>query len=280
MSKKNWIVILCIIIVGIVVAYIINCSLSNGNLIETKLPLNDWLNFWGGYCGGVFTAIVGYLAIIYSNKNSENAIIQQYKLLQEQDKRKELDEYVNCLKNNLSAINLMELNKFLGSVDYDNIMISISSALDKRVSIYTQDLEFNYVFSKYEAKTELENKYTGYWEQAKNYYIQSLDMYDSLVRRIKEHRIESKLKLNIEQQIRLTQSLSNSSQYSAEILSYQQEITELVNSMNTYRQDIDAYIDSIKKIIDKLKPLFNNLVELSGLLMKEKKHILFNYKDV
>lgn len=280
MSKKNWIVILCIIIVGIVVAYIINCSLSNGNLIETKLPLNDWLNFWGGYCGGVFTAIVGYLAIIYSNKNSEKAIIQQYKLLQEQDKRKELDEYVNCLKNNLSAINLMELNKFLGSVDYDNIMISISSALDKRVSIYTQDLEFNYVFSKYEAKTELENKYTGYWEQAKNYYIQSLDMYDSLVRRIKEHRIESKLKLNIEQQIRLTQSLSNSSQYSAEISSYQQEITELVNSMNTYRQDIDAYIDSIKKIIDKLKPLFNNLVELSGLLMKEKKHILFNHKDV
>lgn len=280
MSKKNWIVILCIIIVGIVVAYIINCSLSNGNLIETKLPLNDWLNFWGGYCGGVFTAIVGYLAIIYSNKNSEKAIIQQYKLLQEQDKRKELDEYVNCLKNNLSAINLMELNKFLGSVDYDNIMISISSALDKRVSIYTQDLEFNYVFSKYEAKTELENKYTGYWEQAKNYYIQSLDMYDSLVRRIKEYRIESKLKLNIEQQIRLTQSLSNSSQYSAEISSYQQEITELVNSMNTYRQDIDAYIDSIKKIIDKLKPLFNNLVELSGLLMKEKKHILFNHKDV
>ncbi len=280
MSKKNWIVILGIIVVGIVVAYIINCSLSNGNLIETKLPLNDWLNFWGGYCGGVFTAIVGYLAIIYSNKNSEKAIIQQYKLLQEQDKRKELDEYVNCLKNNLSAINLMELNKFLGSVDYDNIMISISSALDKRVSIYTQDLEFNYVFSKYEAKTELENKYTGYWEQAKNYYIQSLDMYDSLVRRIKEHRIESKLKLNIEQQIRLTQSLSNSSQYSAEISSYQQEITELVNSMNTYRQDIDAYIDSIKKIIDKLKPLFNNLVELSGLLMKEKKHILFNHKDV
>lgn len=110
MSKKNWIVILCIIIVGIVVAYIINCSLSNGNLIETKLPLNDWLNFWGGYCGGVFTAIVGYLAIIYSNKNSENAIIQQYKLLQEQDKRKELDEYVNCLKNNLSAIKAVEQN--------------------------------------------------------------------------------------------------------------------------------------------------------------------------
>ena len=48
MSRKDCIVILGIIIIGIGVAYVINLTLSHGDLIETELPLNDWLNFWGG----------------------------------------------------------------------------------------------------------------------------------------------------------------------------------------------------------------------------------------
>ena len=104
MVKKDFIVIVVIVVVGISVAYILNISLSYGDLIETRLPVGNWLDFCGGYSGGVFAAIVGYLAIVYSNRNSEKAIRQQYKLLREQDERKRIEEYVNCLKNNLDAI--------------------------------------------------------------------------------------------------------------------------------------------------------------------------------
>lgn len=274
MLKKDWIVIFSIIIIGVLVACFINWSLSYGSLIKTELPLNDWLNFWGGYCGGIFAAIVGYLAIVYSNRNNEKAINQQYKLLQEQDNRKELQEYVNCLKNNLNAINLMEFNKFLGSTDSENFFYSISSSLDKRVSIYTQDLEFNYVLLLKDVKTDIENQYNEYWQQAKNYYIELLDVYESLVRRIKRNKIEEKLKLNMEQQLYRMLNLEHTFDHidSAQISSCQSEIKELVKSLTSYKQDVDEYINSIKNLIDKLKPLIEKLFELSISLIKEKEN--------
>ena len=45
-----------------------------------------------------FAVVVGYLAIIYSNRNNEKAIQQQEKLLIRQQNIKKLDEYNNCLK--------------------------------------------------------------------------------------------------------------------------------------------------------------------------------------
>lgn len=280
MSKKDWIVIFSIIIIGGVLAWFINWSLSYGSMIKTELPLNDWLNFWGGYCGGIFAAIVGYLAIVYSNRNSEKAIIQQYKLLQEQDKRKELEEYVNCLKSNLNVINLVEFNKFLGSIDSENYLFSISSSLDKKISIYSQDIEFNYTISlKDNVKTDMENQYSEYWNQAKKHYIELLDVYESLIRRIKRNKIEEKLKLNIKQllnqaQYNLSQNPNYSFQYHNEILSYQNEITELTKSIDSYKKDIDDYTNSIKNLIDKLTPLLKILFELSISLIKEKQAFL------
>ena len=285
MLKKDWIVIIAIIIIGAVIAYAINISLSYGNLIETKLPLNDWLNFWSGYCGGLFAAIVGYLAVVYSNRNSEKAINQQYKLLQEQDKRKELEEYVNCLKNNLNAISLIEINKFLSSIDSDNLMFSISSSLDKKVSIYTQDLEFTYITSfKNGEKTNIEKQYIKCWDQVKNYYIKVLDVYEFLIRRIKRNKIEEKLRLNLKQQLNLAQynqkqNLNSTFQYYNEILSYQNEINELTKNLESYQKDVDEYIDSIKNLIDKITPLYKELFELSISLTKEKTNSLNTFKS-
>lgn len=87
MKKKDIIIAIIIIVFSLIVAFVINVSLSKGDFITTNLSLNDWLNFWGGYCGGVFALIVGYFAIIYGNRNNEKAINLQYKILIEQDKR-------------------------------------------------------------------------------------------------------------------------------------------------------------------------------------------------
>lgn len=176
MKKRDIVIAILIILFSLIVAWVINKSLSKGDFITTNLSLNDLLNFWGGYCGGVFALIVGYFAIIYGNRNNEKAIKLQYKMLIEQDNRKELDDYTNCLKNNLNAINLMEISSLVGTIDNDNLMHSIALSQNKRVSIYSQDLEFIYTLSlKTGVKTDLEEQYIKCWEKQKiiiaNYWM-------------------------------------------------------------------------------------------------------------
>ena len=73
--KKDLYVVLGIIISGIAIAFIINTMLTYGNVIKTYLSNDSWLNFLGSYSSGIFAVVVGYLAIIYSNRNSEKAIM-------------------------------------------------------------------------------------------------------------------------------------------------------------------------------------------------------------
>ncbi len=75
LMKKDLYVVLGIIISGIAIAFIINTMLTYGNVIKTNLSNDSWLNFLGSYSSGIFAVVVGYLAIIYSNRNSEKAIM-------------------------------------------------------------------------------------------------------------------------------------------------------------------------------------------------------------
>ena len=75
LMKKDLYVVLGIIISGIAIAFIINTMLTYGNVIKTNLSNYSWLNFLGSYSSGIFAVVVGYLAIIYSNRNSEKAIM-------------------------------------------------------------------------------------------------------------------------------------------------------------------------------------------------------------
>lgn len=278
MKKKDIIIAIIIIVFSLIVAWVINKSLSKGDFITTNLSLNDWLNFWGGYCGGVFALIVGYFAIIYGNRNNEKAIKLQYKMLIEQDNRKELDDYTNCLKNNLNAINLMEISSLVGTIDNDNLMHSIALSQNKRVSIYSQDLEFIYTLSlKTGVKTDLEEQYIKCWEKAKDYYSQLLDVYESLVRRIKTNQIETKLQSNINQQLnqkfyflRIKYGNINEKQYDNEIKSYMNDLAELNKSLSTYKKDINGLTNKLIILRDKISPLYKRLFDLSVSLIKEK----------
>ena len=95
MKKKDLYAVWGIIVSGITIAFIINMLLTYGNIIKTNLSNDSWLNFWGSYSSGIFAVVVGYLAIIYSNRNNEKAIQQQEKLLIRQQNIKKLDEYNN-----------------------------------------------------------------------------------------------------------------------------------------------------------------------------------------
>lgn len=127
-------------------AFIINTMLTYGNVIKTSLSNDSWLNFWGSYSSGIFAVVVGYLAIIYSNRNSEKAIMQQDKLLIHQQNIKKLDEYNNCLKNNLALLNIVDVMGITVDLDHQNISLSKSEICQMKGRIYATDLQYRYVF--------------------------------------------------------------------------------------------------------------------------------------
>ena len=103
-----------IIISGIAIAFIINTLLAYGNVIKTNLSNDSWLNFGGSYSSGIF-------AVVYSNRNSEKAILQQEKLLIRQQNIKKLDDYNNCLKNNLALLNIVDVMGITVGLDHQCI---------------------------------------------------------------------------------------------------------------------------------------------------------------
>ena len=165
MKKRDWIIISGIIVGGVVIAFFINWSLTYGNLIKTNLSIDSWLSFWGSYCGGIFAAIVGYLAIIYSNRNSEKAIHQQEKQLIHQRLVKKLDEYNDCLKNNLELLNIVDIMGITVGIDYQNLSLAKKDVCRKKAQIYATDLQYRYVFEVDvpRAKTDLEVQYDKAW---------------------------------------------------------------------------------------------------------------------
>ena len=146
MKKKDIYAVLGIIISGIAIAFIINMLLTYGNIIKTNLSNDSWLNFWGSYSSGIFAVVVGYLAIIYSNRNNEKAILQQEKLLIRQQNIKKLDEYNNCLKNNLALLNIVDVMGITVGIDHQNLSLSKSAICQMKGRIYTTDLQYRYVF--------------------------------------------------------------------------------------------------------------------------------------
>lgn len=146
LMKKDLYVVLGIIISGIAIAFIINTMLTYGNVIKTSLSNDYWLNFWGSYSSGIFAVVVGYLAIIYSNRNSEKAILQQEKLLIRQQNIKKLDDYNNCLKNNLALLNIVDVMGITVGLDHQNISLSKSEICQIKGRIYATDLQYRYVF--------------------------------------------------------------------------------------------------------------------------------------
>lgn len=190
MIKKDFYIIGSIIVLAILVAYIINISLSYGDLISTNLTTDSWLNFWGGYCGGVFAAIVGYLAIIYSNRNSEKAINQQYNLLKEQDRRKQINDYNECLKHNLELLNVVTSKGFTTYMSPSDSTLAKKEIANKKSQIYSYDLQLRYIFQfdTKQNKSEIERKYYECWIKSRQNLSDLLDKQMDIIFRMEQNR--------------------------------------------------------------------------------------------
>lgn len=281
--KKDIIIVTTIFVVGILIAYGLNIALTYGNLIETSISKETWLNFWGSYCGGLFAIIIGFIAIVHSNRNSEKAINQQYMLLQQQHKEKRLDEYNKCLRNNLELMNAVDVVGITVAIDYDHLSTSKAEIVKKKSLIFSYDLQYRYVFEvdSNNNKTEIEEKYNNCWIEAHSLLSNLLDVQLNFIVRISQNNAETHIKLNNQGIISALQRLIELSNNKNDIAKYQEKVAEthkelelIEASIRIYKNDVDAMTIEIKHLMDMLLVKAKELFDLSILLMKEKENML------
>lgn len=281
--KKDIIIVTTIFVVGILIAYGLNIALTYGNLIETSISKETWLDFWGTYCGGLFAIIIGFLAIVHSNRNSEKAINQQYMLLQQQHKEKRLDEYNKCLRNNLELMNAVDVVGITVAIDHDHLSTSKAEIVKKKSLIFSYDLQYRYVFEvdSNNNKTEIEEKYNNCWIEAHSLLSNLLDVQLNFIVRISQNNAETHIKLNNQGIISALQRLIELSNNKNDIAKYQEKVAEthkelelIEASIRIYKNDVDAMTIEIKHLMDMLLVKAKELFDLSVLLMKEKENML------
>ena len=281
--KKDIIIVTTIFVVGILIAYGLNIALTYGNLIETSISKETWLNFCVSYCGGLFAIIIGFLAIVHSNRNSEKAINQQYMLLQQQHKEKRLDEYNKCLRNNLELMNAVDVVGITVAIDHDHLSTSKAEIVKKKSLIFSYDLQYRYVFEvdSNNNKTEIEEKYNNCWIEAHSLLSNLLDVQLNFIVRISQNNAETHIKLNNQGIISALQRLIELSNNKNDIAKYQEKVAEthkelelIEASIRIYKNDVDAMTIEIKHLMDMLLVKAKELFDLSILLMKEKENML------
>ena len=279
MKKKDLYAVWGIIVSGIAIAFIINMLLTYGNIIKTNLSNDSWLNFWGSYSSGIFAVVVGYLAIIYSNRNNEKAILQQEKLLIRQQNIKKLDEYNNCLKNNLALLNIVDVMGITVGIDHQNLSLSKSAICQMKGRIYTTDLQYRYVFEVdvQRQKTNLEKAYEECWIKARMGLSDLLDQELSFIERINQNRYDIQIKENNMHRKNILLELSKQTPDVEKRKSLQQEIQEVNTELERFDRKIISYYDDVDKMTTSIKDFsleLNNtikvLFDISLLLIKEK----------
>ncbi|MBE6293964.1 MAG: hypothetical protein E7090_04710 [Bacteroidales bacterium] len=280
--KKDIIIVTTIFVVGILIAYGLNIALTYGNLIETSISKETWLNFWGSYCGGLFAIIIGFLAIVHSNRNSEKAINQQYMLLQQRHKEKRLDEYNKCLRNNLELMNAVDVVGITVAIDHGLLSTSKAEIVKKKSLIFSYDLQYRFVFEvdSNNNKTEIEEKYNNCWIEAHSLLSNLLDVQLNFIVRIGQNNAETHIKLNNQGIISALQRLIELSNNKNDIAKYQEKVAEthkeielIEASIRIYKNDVDAMTIEIKHLMDMLLVKAKELYDLSILLMKEKENM-------
>lgn len=262
--------------------------LTYGNIIKTNLSNDSWLNFWGSYSSGIFAVVVGYLAVIYSNRNNEKAILQQEKLLIRQQNIKKLDEYNNCLKNNLALLNIVDVMGITVGIDHQNLSLSKSAICQMKGRIYTTDLQYRYVFEVdvQRQKTNLEKAYEECWIKARMGLSDLLDQELSFIERINQNRYDIQIKENNMHRKNILLELSKQTPDVEKRKSLQQEIQEVNTELERLDRKIISYYDDVDKMTTSIKDFsleLNNtikvLFDISLLLIKEKETQFKLYND-
>ena len=230
---------------------------------------------WIQLFSGLAAVIVAWMAIIHGNKNSRKALEQQNRIIQYQHNEKRLDEYNECLRDNLELLNFVDLvgpMVYMSHVDYSQTKREICSRKSK---IYSYDLRFKYLFSNGSLENpNLQKEYEVNWDQATKTLSILLDKMLDYVNYLSQCASENEIMKNNNRQIEIYSrmielDMNNSSQYSLEIEHLRNEQIELSQHQSKFKDTVDKFTDDIQVLINELRNQSVVLFPLSQQLMKE-----------
>ncbi len=259
MGEKKRIYILggILIVVILIIPIMINklLSIENG-FIASVFSKNEWFVFWATYITGVFAVLVGFGAILASNKNSELAILQQTKLMQKQEVDRIVSEIMNEVKSQISLFNVPDLCYSIEVFDEGQMFGLKEHILKLRSALYERQIGWNYVKAQYLESSKMAGVtqlYDVCWRDTVSGLNDFLTLQLNILRKVEEVRnwvsqigTYDKLILNLNQMMNFPQQNSAEELFTeAEVYAREKKDAEkkrdegnqyIANTMNIYRE--------------------------------------------
>lgn len=285
MDKKDIKVIAIIAFAAIVIAYVLNISLTHLSCIRTAIATDNWLLFWGSYIGGIITLIAIFLTIRQNTKNNEGLVKQQNDLIERQYKEKKLDQYNESLRNNLELLNIVDTSGILATIRHSDLVKTKEAIVKKKSLIFSFDLQFRYVtkVDLFGCASQTEQAYYTKWIEARKLLSDILDLQLSFIERVAENQYSIDLRKSLSGMITIQKQQEESMRQkglSVDAVEYQNLLNEIRNNIADYNKadesilkfqtDINFIIDKITPQSETLTKKSKELFDLSVLLIEEK----------
>lgn len=285
MDKKDTIIIAVIAFIAIVIAYVLNVSLTHFSAIRTVVTTDNWLLFWGSYIGGIATLIAVFLTIRQNTKNNERLVKQQNDLIERQYKEKKLDQYNESLRNNLELLNIVDTSGILATIRHSDLVKTKEAIVQKKSLIFSFDLQFRYVskVDLFGCSSQAEKSYYAKWVEARQLLSDILDLQLSFIERVADNQHSIALRKNLSGMITIQRQQEEAMRQkglSVDAAEYQNLLNDIRSTIADYKkadESILKFQTDINIIIAKITPLSENLpikskelFDLSILLIDEK----------
>lgn len=234
------------------------------------IPIDSWIQL----ISGLAAVIVALMAIVHSNKNSQEALEQQNRILVCQHNERKLDEYRKCLTDNMDLLNAVEIFGPLVSIRHTDYSQAKHDIVSQKAKIYTCDLRYRYLFESADS-TPLLQDYRKYWDLSTVQLTHALDTMLEYVNYLSEFSSNMEILKNVRQQVGLYEKMiqvdsANAPFYLNEVVKLQHEQAHLTDIISHYQETVDMHLTLIKGELEELKVHTNNLHQLTIKLIAEK----------
>lgn len=263
MRKKEKLYIVLIAIGALGLAFIINILLSSEwELIPSAFSKKEWFVFWTSYTTGVLAIIIGYLTIIFANRNSQRAIEQQTAILirQKSDEvYKEIKEEINKQINLFNVVRFTSTTLMANGIDLSGTK---GKVLEKKSLIAERNtcwalLKSLYLSSEY--VSPITDEYDKVWTAASNKLETYANFELELFRAIEDEDIALKLIENLDKLLIRLNELKTSQGPFVQILT---QISEYEKQKEANAQKKFEANKRMKELIPQLQQSIDELVSM------------------
>lgn len=268
MNKKDYLVIVGILLGTLSIAFLINWLLSIDGFIPSAFSKNEWFGFWTTYSTGVFALIVGYLAISFGNKNSERALQQQNLLLIRQYSDKIKEEIAGEIKAHNRLFNVFDHSVTFVAMDHNNIPGMNERVIKDRAALKERCIDWSFMKQMYLSSpylNDIVDEYDKCWNESVEVLDNYLRLQIDLLSKVQECDRTLRMKGIYDELYRLhTQQLESPNRNDYDTL--KSEMEEAYKGREQQKSILATCNKEIEELVSQLRKLLNGVVDAQNSL--------------